>query len=476
MYNSQYYTCEQIDQRLLQGYLDDYNQQNNTNLTKEEFLELIYNKLQNEKYLSVKYTQNLTEAEKKKARFNLGIGVFKDEQVVISCSTDVEGISMTGLVINVFYDGSTTEAEQYTTDENGMATFRVFSGRTYRVVFPDVSGLVTPAPETHTASISQRSIEVTYEAVPAPPVEVFTITFFLVRENTVYSLYQGQIVVTKGGRSTTYTAGTDGTINVEIPIGTAYTVDVVKPEGLHIKEGTYHWEFVAESSIRAKVITFYEYHDGILLTDAAGNDYTFEQFKDKVDQGVLSKGDAKYIHLCTNALLTHAVVEGTDSTCYVSIYEIGKRKYHDTDDKFADISWCNSRVIFYSIPNNTYQYDGKYRTAQIIAEGVERNLTTPAATRLSSMSYTFTNSEGTAVSGFLASRGQLSALMNNLMYIDEMLDYVYDEEEHYTLASLNPIKKWSSDQPYNESAFYHWNGDFMQTAKINGCIAVPFYA
>lgn len=43
MFNSQYYTCEQIDQRLLQGYLDDYNSQNNTNLTKEQFLTLLFN-------------------------------------------------------------------------------------------------------------------------------------------------------------------------------------------------------------------------------------------------------------------------------------------------------------------------------------------------------------------------------------------------------------------------------------------------
>ena len=43
MYNSQYYTCEQIDQRLLRGYLDDYNSQNNTNLTKAEFLTLLFN-------------------------------------------------------------------------------------------------------------------------------------------------------------------------------------------------------------------------------------------------------------------------------------------------------------------------------------------------------------------------------------------------------------------------------------------------
>ena len=38
MYNSQYYTCEQIDQRLLQGYLDDYNTQTGQSLTKAQFL------------------------------------------------------------------------------------------------------------------------------------------------------------------------------------------------------------------------------------------------------------------------------------------------------------------------------------------------------------------------------------------------------------------------------------------------------
>ena len=38
MYNSQYYTCEQIDQRLLQGYVDDYNIQTGQSLTKEQFL------------------------------------------------------------------------------------------------------------------------------------------------------------------------------------------------------------------------------------------------------------------------------------------------------------------------------------------------------------------------------------------------------------------------------------------------------
>lgn len=38
MFNSQYYTCEQVDERLLQGYVDDYNTQHSQSLTKEQFL------------------------------------------------------------------------------------------------------------------------------------------------------------------------------------------------------------------------------------------------------------------------------------------------------------------------------------------------------------------------------------------------------------------------------------------------------
>ena len=38
MFNSQYYTCEQIDQRLLQGYVDDFNEVNDTNYSKEDLL------------------------------------------------------------------------------------------------------------------------------------------------------------------------------------------------------------------------------------------------------------------------------------------------------------------------------------------------------------------------------------------------------------------------------------------------------
>lgn len=37
MYNSQYYTCQEIDQRLLQGYLDDFNEINGSEVTKEAF-------------------------------------------------------------------------------------------------------------------------------------------------------------------------------------------------------------------------------------------------------------------------------------------------------------------------------------------------------------------------------------------------------------------------------------------------------
>jgi len=54
MYNSQYYSCEQIDERLLQGYLDDYNSENHQSLSKHEFLTKLRNAL---------YSNYITEAE-----------------------------------------------------------------------------------------------------------------------------------------------------------------------------------------------------------------------------------------------------------------------------------------------------------------------------------------------------------------------------------------------------------------------------
>lgn len=396
------------------------------------------------------------------------------EQVVVSCSTEAQGVSMAGLTLMVYLNGSTTEAEEYTTDSHGMATFRIPVGYTYRIVYPSVAGVVTPAPETHTASVGQRSVEVRYDVPPAPQVEVLAVNFQKWGENTGgYTPYQGQARITIGGTATTYTADEDGVITVNIPLGTAYTLDIIKPEGLHIMGGSYHKSLVAEQSSRVEVVRLSEYLSGILLTDEEGNDYTFDQFQSLVEQGVLAKGDAKYIHLCTDALLQHAVVEGTDSTCYVSIYEIGKRKYHDTDGNFANMQWCNNNIQFSSIPNNVYQYDGKYRTAQIVAEGIERGYATPAATRLSGMSYTFTNSSATVITGFLASRGQWDALWNNRTYIDEMLDYVFDGAEHLTLSSFT-TNKWASDQ-VGIGAFsliVTW----YNPSKLNQSMAVPFYA
>lgn len=401
------------------------------------------------------------------------------EQVVVSCTTEAQGVSTTGLTLMVYLNGSTTEAEEYTTDSHGMATFRVPVGYTYRIVYPTVAGVITPAPETHTASVGQRSVEVRYEVPPPAQVETLVVSFQKWGENSSYTPYQGQATITIGGTATTYTAGADGNLTVEIPIGTSYTLDIIKPEGLHIMGGSYHKSLVAEQSSRVEVVRLSEYLSGILLTDAEGNDYSFGQFQSLVEQGVLAKGDAKYIHLCTNALLTHSVAEGTDSTCYVSIYEIGKRKYHDTDNNFAGLQWCNSDVQFSSIPNDVYQYDGKYRTAQIVAEGIERSLTTPAATRLSGMSYTFTNSDATVITGFLASRGQWDALWNNRVYIDEMLDYVFDEEEYYTVSSLT-VYKWSSDQGMRISAWYlttSWSQNLSNNpVKRSDYTVVPFYA
>lgn len=397
------------------------------------------------------------------------------EQVVVSCSTEAQGVSMAGLTLMVYLNGSTTEAEEYTTDSHGMATFRIPVGYTYRIVYPSVAGVVTPAPETHTASVGQRSVEVRYDVPPAIQTEKLSITFKQWSQSSGYAVYQGQVKITYGGTTTTYSAGADGTVTVEIPIGTAYTIEYVKPEDMHIHGNVYRKSLVAERTFRYEVAIFSEFLTGVFITDSAGNDYTLEYFQSLVENGTMAREDAKFFHVCTNDLFTKGVVSGSDCCFYVSIYEISKRKYHDTDGNFANMQWCSHNIQFTTIPNNSYQYDGKYRTAQIVAEGIDRGDATPAATRLSGMSYTLSDENNTTISGFLGAMGQWDALWNNRTYIDEVLDYLYDGEEHYTLSSFT-TNKWSSDQNgvYASYLYVTWyNGTY---GKAGQCMAVPFYA
>lgn len=67
MFNSQYYTCEQIDQRLLQGYLDDYNEENGTTLTKSQFLSKLYSILGNWEGVDDEINKNSDNPVKNKA-------------------------------------------------------------------------------------------------------------------------------------------------------------------------------------------------------------------------------------------------------------------------------------------------------------------------------------------------------------------------------------------------------------------------
>lgn len=85
-----------------------------------------------------------------------------NERVQIVVTTDVAGVIVSGLVINVYYNGASTPTTTVTTDANGMAVLSVPNGYQYRLVFPSIEGCETPSDVVHTASVSQRSVEVEY--------------------------------------------------------------------------------------------------------------------------------------------------------------------------------------------------------------------------------------------------------------------------------------------------------------------------
>lgn len=86
-----------------------------------------------------------------------------DEHVTVNCTTTMEGVSMEGLVINVYVNNG-ANPHQYTTNTNGQAEFTITKGATYKVVFPYVPKCNIINPVQHVASVGNRIIDANYIA------------------------------------------------------------------------------------------------------------------------------------------------------------------------------------------------------------------------------------------------------------------------------------------------------------------------
>ena len=126
-----------------------------------------------------------------------------DEHVTVNCTTTMEGVSMEGLVINVYVNNG-ADPHQYTTDVNGQAEFTITKGATYKVVFPYVQKCNIIDPVQHVASVGNRIIDANYIA-ETEKMERLTIKMSKADESGNVTPWEGgKAYVTIAGKKTEY--------------------------------------------------------------------------------------------------------------------------------------------------------------------------------------------------------------------------------------------------------------------------------
>ena len=371
-----------------------------------------------------------------------------DETVSVACYTDVEGVSTAGLVLNVYINENTVP-QQYTTDSNGLAAFKITKGLRYDIVFPDIEGCAPIGRLSYTAALQTRGIEVTYHEAIVAAQEKVTISFMKFPENTTWNggeAYPDGIArVTVDGVETVYNADSNGQAQFYVPIGKEYRVSIDKPADLHLITGAYSATYTADRAARVIPVSFHPYLSDILIVDKDGGEWTYDGFiasgKD-VSEGVL-------LHIATEELLA----VGCDF--FMSVDVMAYRKFDTDGTEIGNMNWAGRAVQFTSIPLNgndasqEYYYDGFTATNLIVQEGLSRGISTDCHTRTLRETYAL---GVTTLQGFTPSTGQYAPLIANYTYINDIITFLRPDGD--VVNKFWGLNKGTSTQQSATGAYY----------------------
>lgn len=352
------------------------------------------------------------------------------ETVVVSITSSVEGVSVEDLTLYVYLNNAENPLS-FTTDEHGMATFRVDVGYQYRIVFPDIEGCATQHDITHTAGVAWRSIEVEYKPVPKK-VELVEIHTRLYTHGVSKPYPNHPVKVKIGSDIATYTTDSNGKVEVEIEVGTTYTVSVDAEEGKYVHGDLSH-TYTAEHAVRNIYFGFHDMEVGIFIVDKEGVEYTYDEWI----AGGKQPEDTDFVKIATANLLQH------NGSFYL-------KHDHIADNAYAtERAWCNQVVQFSNIPSNgnastaLYYYDGMGATEAIIDEAAERGLVVASASFCHGQTAELGNGE--ELRGFLWSVGQDRQVFNNLTVLNAIHALVRPNATNNYTNFVN-TSKWTSAQ------------------------------
>ena len=387
-----------------------------------------------------------------------------DEHVTVNCTTTMEGVSMEGLVINVYVNNG-ADPHQYTTDANGQAEFTITKGATYKVVFPYVPKCNIIDPVQHVASVGNRIIDANYIA-ETEKVERLTIKMSKADESgSVTPLEGGKAYVTISGKKNEYVMDAEGKAVVEIKNGTSYTVSIDKIDGMYEQYDSYSITRTAISDSYRFNFIYRPYESGVWLIDDNNKQWTYDDWE-------ASGND--------NSKLMFVRIATLETQHYKGDILISIDKMADFHRIAVTKQWCNQSVEFKNIPINgldndntnwsRFVYNGLLATQTIIAEGDERGLTSAAADYC--YSSTITNGDK-LYQGYLPTANQWELTWQNIDIVIDAINKKYpDLNANKTTFG---VKKWTSTQN-NAAGSYYFSKAVNSISKKISYLAIPFYA
>lgn len=382
-----------------------------------------------------------------------------EEKVNITISTSVEGVSIKGVIVNVFLNGATTSTK-YTSDAEGKISFTVPRGTIYKVSFQELKNC-DPLPSlTYTAALRVRDINVEYKALSGETASV--VVTIDKAENGAVTPMQGVAVtceVTNGDTTTTET-DENGKVTFSIPWGKTYKITAGKAEGYYAFRGIYEKNNVAEVAEHNLYYHFFPITSGVFILDTAGAQYTLDEWQESGK----TKEDVALIKLTTQNLAEHNSSVGFSPSALQAGYQ--------------KMSWCSQDIKFNHIPlngNNTKDalyYDGYESSKLIREEAKERGLTVPAF----SYAYDCTvEMAGETLHGYVASLGQIAEMNINNTVVDNVIKALYGDAAKL-FSPLFSYKMWTSTQASISNAYELFNKITNDIKSYESPIVLPVFA
>mgnify|MGYP003287581898 FL=1 len=415
-----------------------------------------------------------TEAERVNAELNGNVLVVTDrngdvstldfeqwdleERVNITITTSVAGVSVKGVSVNVFLNGSSAFTK-YTTDIDGKVSFTIPRGTMYKIAFQELKGC-DPLPSlTYTAALRVRDINVEYKPISDEKASVI-VTIDKAEDGKVIS-FEGVAVTCTIDNGDTITTETDseGQVTFRVPYNKKYKITAAPKDGYYAFRGVYEKNNVADVAEHNIYFHYYPTTSGVFILDATGAQYTADEWQ----AAGKTAEEAVLIKLVTQNLANSNNCFGFSPAALQAGY--------------PNKQWCTQNTRFNNIPLNgndvkdAQYYAGVKQSKLVREEAEERGLSIPLFTYAYEQTV---NLADVQLHGFILTFGQMTEANANKILVDEVVKMLHGGNAKL-FSSLFSQWKWTSTQ-YSAASAWGFSSSPTSGLKSGSSMALPVFA